>query len=101
MTNWLNARLNLLSEILVIARTIYQNKINAFLLVLLILAGSTYSLLMCNSSIPGTKINSVNNKVETLNIFNHRTVFVERPAMVRFRLQNVTSFLNARKSKRR
>ena len=66
MTNWLNARLNLLSEILVIARTIYQNKINAFLLVLLILAGSTYSLIMCNSSIQGTKINSVNNKVETL-----------------------------------
>ena len=66
MTNWLNARLNLLSEILVIARTIYQNKINAFLLVLLILAGSTYSLIMYNYSIQGTKINSVNNKVETL-----------------------------------
>ena len=59
MTNWLNARLNLLSEILVIARTIYQNKINAFLLVLLILAGSTYSLIMYNYSIQGTKINII------------------------------------------
>ena len=67
--------LNLLSEILVIARTIYQNKFNVFLLVLLILTGSAYTLIMYSSSIQGTKIISINNKIitltETLNVFNH------------------------------
>ena len=67
--------LNLLSEILVIARTIYQNKFNVLLLVLLILTGSAYTLIMYSSSIQGTKIISINNKIitltETLNVFNH------------------------------
>jgi len=67
--------LNLLSEILVITRLIFHNKINAFLIVIIILAGSAYTLIIYRSSIQGSKIVSSNNKIlrltETLNISNH------------------------------
>lgn len=67
--------LNLLSEILIISRIIFQNRINLFLVVLIILAGSAYTLIIYRSSVQGTKIVCSNNKVitlrETLNIFNH------------------------------
>lgn len=67
--------LNLLSEILMISRVIFHNKINSLLLILIILTGSAYTLIIYRSSIQGTKIICANNKVialrETLNIFNH------------------------------
>ena len=67
--------LNLLAEILVISRVLFQSKINPLLLILIILAGSAYSLIIYSSSIQGTKIICLNNKVitlrEALNISNH------------------------------
>ena len=67
--------LNLLSEILIISRVIFQNKINFLLLIFIILFGSVYTLVIYSSSIQGSKILSLNNKIlhlrETLNIFNH------------------------------
>lgn len=67
--------LNLLAEILVISRVLFQSKINPLLLILIILAGSAYTLIIYSSSIQGTKIICLNNKVitlrEALNISNH------------------------------
>jgi len=67
--------LNLLSEILIISRIINQNKINFILIIGLVLLGSAYTLIIYRSSIQGTKIISLRNKVirlrETLNVYNH------------------------------
>lgn len=67
--------LNLLSEILVISSIIFQNRFNFFLLILIIIFSSAYTLIIYRSSIQGAKILAINNKIlsirETLNIFNH------------------------------
>jgi len=67
--------LNLISEILVISRIIFQNSANFLLLIFIVLLGSAYTLIIYRSSIQGTKIVCVNNKVislrEIINIANH------------------------------
>jgi len=67
--------LNLLAEILVITRVVFQNKFNFLLIILVIITGTGYTLIMYSSSIQGSKILSINLKVtnsrEILIISNH------------------------------
>jgi NADH:ubiquinone oxidoreductase subunit 4 (subunit M) len=67
--------INLLAEILVIVRRIYQNKINFFLFILIIVIGTAYRLIIFSSSIQGNKTQRINIKIlnlrESLVVFNH------------------------------
>lgn len=66
--------LNLLSEILIISRIIYQNNLNFILIILTILIRTAYTLIIYRSSIQGIKIPSLNKNLdltETLNVSNH------------------------------
>lgn len=67
--------INLLAEILVITRRLYQNKFNFLLLILIIIIGTAYSLIIFSSSIQGRKTQSINIKILNLNeclvILNH------------------------------
>jgi NADH-ubiquinone oxidoreductase chain 4 len=67
--------LNLLAEILVITRRIYQNKFNFLIFILIIVVGTVYSLIIFSSSIQGNKTQGLNIKIlsirESLVIFNH------------------------------
>ena len=67
--------LNLLAEILVITRRIYQNKFNFLLFIIIIVIGTAYRLIIFRSSIQGNKTQFLNIKIlnltESLVIFNH------------------------------
>jgi NADH-ubiquinone oxidoreductase chain 4 len=67
--------INLLAEILVIVRRIYQNKINFFLFILIIVIGTAYRLIIFSSSIQGNKTQRIHMKIlnlrEALVVFNH------------------------------
>ncbi len=67
--------INLLAEILVIIRRIYQNKFNFIFLTLIIVIGTAYRLIMFSSSIQGSKTQSIRIKIltirESLVILNH------------------------------
>lgn len=67
--------LNLLAEILVIVRRIYQNKFNFLLFILIIVIGTAYRLIIFSSSIQGNKTQRINMKIlnlrESLVLFNH------------------------------
>lgn len=67
--------LNLLAEILIISRVIYQNNWNFLILILIILVGSAYTLIIYRSSIQGRKTVSLNLNLirlaERLNVYNH------------------------------
>jgi NADH:ubiquinone oxidoreductase subunit 4 (subunit M) len=67
--------INLLAEILVIRRRLYQNKINPLLIILIIVIGTAYRLIIFSSSIQGRKTQSINIKIlnlnETLVVVNH------------------------------
>lgn len=67
--------INLLAEILVITRTIYQNKINFILFIFIIVIGTAYRLIIFRSSIQGNKTQSIIIKIlnlrEILVLYNH------------------------------
>lgn len=66
---------NLLAEILIITRIIFQNKINFILIIIIILIGTAYSLIIYRSSVQGQITLSSNFKAlairEILIILNH------------------------------
>jgi len=59
--------INLLAEILVIARRIYQNSFNFILFILIIVLGTAYRLIIFSSSIQGNKTQRINLKILNLN----------------------------------
>lgn len=67
--------INLVAEMLVVIRRIYQNRFNFLLFILIIVVGTAYRLIIFSSSIQGNKTQSINIKIlnlrEALLIFNH------------------------------